>query len=80
MSPTCHKGIIYCKNKYSLCKYIIPQRKNGRYGLNRIWVGLRIGQEALGERKNLIYPATKGDVPELTYMCTFHLIIYVRHI
>jgi len=50
MSPTGHKGIIHGKNKYFLRKYIIPQGENGRYGLNRIWVGLRTGLENLGER------------------------------
>jgi hypothetical protein len=47
----CHKGIIYGKNKYFLRKYKIPQGKNGRYGLNRIWVGFRTGPDDLGERK-----------------------------
>jgi hypothetical protein len=51
MSPTCHKGIVYGKNEYFLRKYTIPQGKNGRYGLNRILVGLRTGLEDLGERK-----------------------------
>jgi len=77
---TGHKDIIYGKNKYFLRVYVyiyiykIPQGKSGRDGLNRIWTGFR----KFGWDKNLVFPAPKRDVPELTNMRIFHLLIFVQ--
>lgn len=73
MSPTFQKNIIYGKDKYFL-------RKERQVRTEQDLGGAQNRTGRLGWEKNLIFPAAKGDVPELTYMCIFNLFIFVQQI